>query len=78
MGVYVYDLFSSDLTDYVDFEKNHFTGLQGDDATFIHADGGARSSSCRKHIDVLLNSMTEKELVVIEALSLIHISNTAM
>ena len=23
---------------------------------FIHADGGARSSSCRKHIDVLLNS----------------------
>ena len=27
---------------------------------FIHADGGARSSSCRKHIDVLLNSMTEK------------------
>ena len=24
---------------------------------FIHADGGARSSSCRKHIDVLLNSM---------------------
>ena len=44
---------------------------------FIHADGGARSSSCRKHIDVLLNSMNEKELVVIEAtaegLSLIHI-----
>ena len=34
---------------------------------FIHADGGARSSSCRKHIDVLLNSMKEKELVVIEA-----------
>ena len=30
---------------------------------FIHADGGARSSSCRKHIDVLLNSMNEKELV---------------
>ena len=27
---------------------------------FIHADGGARSSSCRKHIDVLLNSMNEK------------------
>ena len=27
---------------------------------FIHADGGARSSFCRKHIDVLLNSMTEK------------------
>lgn len=36
MGVYVYDLSSSDLTDYVDFEKNHFKGLQGDDATFIH------------------------------------------
>ena len=34
---------------------------------FIHADGGARSSSCRKHIDVLLNSMNEKELIVIEA-----------
>ena len=34
---------------------------------FIHADGEARSSSCRKHIDVLLNSMNEKELVVIEA-----------
>ena len=33
---------------------------------FIHADGGARSSSCRKHIDVLLNSMNEKELVVME------------
>jgi len=29
---------------------------------FIHADGGARSSSCRKHIDVLLNSMNEKIL----------------
>ena len=34
---------------------------------FIHANGGASSSSCRKHIDVLLNSMNEKELVVIEA-----------
>ncbi len=34
---------------------------------FIHADGGAQTSSCRKHIDVLLNSMNEKELVVIEA-----------
>ena len=34
---------------------------------FIHADGGAKSSSCRKHIDMLLNSMNEKELVVIEA-----------
>ena len=34
---------------------------------FIHADGGARSSSCRKHIDVLLSSMNEKELVVMEA-----------
>ena len=29
---------------------------------FIHTDGGVRSSSCRKHIDVLLNSMNEKEL----------------
>ena len=29
---------------------------------FIHADGGAQTSSCRKHIDVLLNSMNEKEL----------------
>jgi len=34
---------------------------------FIHADEGARSSSCRKHIDMLLNSMNKKELVVIEA-----------
>ena len=33
---------------------------------FIHADGGAQTSSCRKHIDVLLNSMNEKELVVID------------
>ena len=33
---------------------------------FIHADRGTRSSSCRKHIDVLLNSMNEKELVVIK------------
>ena len=33
----------------------------------IHADGGAQTSSGRKHIDVLLNSMNEKELVVIEA-----------
>ena len=33
---------------------------------FIHADGGAQTSSCRKYIDVLLNSMNEKELVVIE------------
>ena len=37
---------------------------------FIHADGGAQTSSCRKHIDVLLNSMNEKELVVIEATEL--------
>ena len=29
---------------------------------FIHADGGAQTSSCRKHIDVLLNSMNEKSL----------------
>ena len=31
---------------------------------FIHTDGGVRSSSCRKHIDVLLNSMNEKELFI--------------
>lgn len=42
MGVYVYDLSSSDLTDYVDFEKNHFKGLQGDDATFIHVSKDGR------------------------------------
>ena len=34
---------------------------------FIHADGGEQESPCRKHIDVLLNSMNEKELVVMEA-----------
>ena len=34
---------------------------------FIHTDGGEQESPCRKHIDVLLNSMNEKELVVIEA-----------
>nr|WP_330414282.1 hypothetical protein [Dorea formicigenerans] len=43
---------------------------------FIHADGGARSSSCRKHIDVLLNSMNEKELVVIERLVYKSVRNT--
>jgi len=41
---------------------------------FIHADGGA--SSCRKHIDVLLNSMNEKELVVIERLVYKSVRNT--
>ena len=34
---------------------------------FIHTDGGEQTSPCRKHIDVLLNSMNEKELVVMEA-----------
>ncbi len=34
---------------------------------FIHTDGGEQESPCRKHIDVLLNSMNEKELVVMEA-----------
>ena len=43
---------------------------------FIHADGGARSSYCRKHIDVLLNSMNEKELVVIERLVYKSVRNT--
>ena len=33
---------------------------------FIHTDGGEQTSPCRKHIDVLLNSMNEKELVVME------------
>ena len=32
---------------------------------FIHTDGGEQTSPCRKHIDVLLNSMNEKELVFI-------------
>ncbi|NBI84446.1 XRE family transcriptional regulator [Clostridiaceae bacterium] len=44
---------------------NHMFDISVDQ--FIHADGGAQTSSCRKHIDVLLNSMSEKELVVIEA-----------
>lgn len=34
---------------------------------FIHKDNGNKESLCRKHIDVLLNSMNEKELVVMEA-----------
>ena len=34
---------------------------------FIHTDGGEQTSPCRKHIDVLLSSMNEKELVVMEA-----------
>ena len=40
---------------------------------FIHADGGARSSSCRKHIDVLLNSMNKKELSSYESLLTIEV-----
>ena len=34
---------------------------------FIHADRREETSPCRKRIDVLLNSMNEKELVVMEA-----------
>ena len=34
---------------------------------FIHSDSGNKESLCRKHIDVLLNTMNEKELVVMEA-----------
>ena len=34
---------------------------------FIHTDGREETSPYRKHIDVLLNSMNEKELVVMEA-----------
>jgi hypothetical protein len=34
---------------------------------FIHADSGQGESSCRKQIDVLLNAMNEKELIVMRA-----------
>ncbi len=34
---------------------------------FIHSDSGNQESHCHKHIDVLLNTMNEKELVVMEA-----------
>ena len=34
---------------------------------FIYSDSGNKESLCRKHIDVLLNTMNEKELVVMEA-----------
>ena len=34
---------------------------------FIHSDSGNKESLCRKHIDVLLNTMNEKELVVMAA-----------
>ena len=34
---------------------------------FYHEDSGNGEISCRKHIDVLLNSMNEKELIVMEA-----------
>ena len=37
------------------------------DITSALTDGGEQESPCRKHIDVLLNSMNEKELVVMEA-----------
>ena len=34
---------------------------------FFHTEGQRGENSCRKHIDVLLSSMNEKELVVMEA-----------
>jgi len=34
---------------------------------FIHSNSGNGESLCRKHIDVLLNSMNEKALIVMEA-----------
>ena len=34
---------------------------------FIYSDSGNKESLCRKHIDVLLNTMNEKGLVVMEA-----------
>ena len=34
---------------------------------FIHVDSGQGESSCRKQIDVLLNAMNEKELIVMRA-----------
>lgn len=34
---------------------------------FIHTDSGQGESSCRKKIDVLLNAMNEKELIVMRA-----------
>src|SRR5699024_12347155 len=34
---------------------------------FFYTEGNRRGNSCRKHIDVLLDSMNEKELVVMEA-----------
>ena len=34
---------------------------------FFYTEGNRGGDSCRKHIDVLLDSMNEKELVVMEA-----------
>ena len=34
---------------------------------FFYTEGNRGGNSCRKHIDVLLDSMNEKELVVMEA-----------
>lgn len=34
---------------------------------FIHSNSGNGENLCRKHIDVLLNSMNEKALIVMEA-----------
>ena len=34
---------------------------------YFYQEKGNRDSSCRKHIDLMLNSMDEKELIVMEA-----------
>ena len=34
---------------------------------FFYKNGDKEDSSCRKHIDVLLNTMTEQELIVMKA-----------
>lgn len=34
---------------------------------FIHNDNGNGESLCRKHIEVLLNSMNERELIIMES-----------
>ena len=34
---------------------------------YFQKDGGNRNSQCRKHIDMLLNTMNQKELAVMES-----------
>ena len=34
---------------------------------YCQKDGGNRNSQCRKHIDMLLNTMNQKELAVMES-----------